>query len=227
MKTTGGDDEQVIRVLLVEDDALAQRAVATYLAAADGIELAGVAGDGLDAIRIAGDLDVDVAIVDIHMPRLNGIETTRRLTRAPFNLKVLCFTALASDTLLMDALSAGASGFLLKTDSPELIQFGVRSAHSGDALISPQLVYQVLARTQTHSQPPADLSITDVDLVRLIGYGLTNAQIGEQLGYSVSTVKTYVSRLLTRLDKRNRAEIATLANEWGLIGEHQEPINQS
>lgn len=217
----GEPDQGTIRVLLVEDEALAQRAIAAYLAVADGIQLVGVANDGLEAIQLATEVAADVAIVDIHMPRLNGIETTRRLTLSPFNLKVLCFTALASDELLMDALSAGASGFLLKSDSPELIQHGVRSAHSGDALISPQLVCQVLARVQTRTQPPADLSATEVDLVRLIGYGLTNAQIGTRLGYSISTVKTYVSRLLARLDRRNRAEIATLAYEWGLVDERK------
>lgn len=221
MNTTAPPDDHEIRVLLVEDDPLARKAVATYLGAAGGMCLAGVACDGVEAIQLASDMNADVAIVDIHMPRLNGIEATRRLTKEPFNLKVLCFTALASDDVLMDALSAGASGFLLKSDSPELIQHGVRSAYSGDALISPQLVCQVLARASVRSQPPAELSYVDIELVQFVGLGLTNAQISKRMGYSTSTVKTYVSRLLGRLGKRNRAELATLAYEWGLIDERR------
>lgn len=211
---------QLIRVLLAEDDELAQRAIASYLAAAQHMTLVGVAADGLAAIRLAKTVTADVAIVDIHLPKLNGIEVTRRLTSAPFNLKVLCFTALAGDSVLMDALAAGASGFLLKSDSPELIQHGIRAALEGDALISPQLVKQVLAGRQARARPPADLSNLELELVRLVGSGLTNAQIGAQLNYSTSTVKTYVSRLLGRLGRANRAGLAALAYEWGLVG-HQ------
>lgn len=207
-----------VRVLLAEDDALAQRAIATYLAAAPGMKLVGVAADGVSAIQLARSVPADVAIVDIHLPKLDGIEVTRQLTSPPLNLKVLCFTALASDAVLMDALAAGASGFLLKSDSPELIQHGVRAALDGDALISPRLVQRVLATRRSRARPPADLSQLDLDLVRLVGRGLTNAQIGAELNYSTSTVKTYVSRLLGRLGRANRAALAALAYEWGLVG---------
>ena len=222
-------DNQPIRVLLAEDEDLAQDAIRIYLAAAQGMELVGVARDGLAALRMAEQIPADVAIVDIRMPRMNGIETTRRLVAPPFNLKVLILTHIASDQVLTDALEAGASGFLLKSASPELIQHGIRAAQHGDSLISPQLVIRVLSRRRARAAPPADLSPTDRRLVALVGLGMSNAQIAETMNYTTSTVKTYISRLLTKLGRSNRAGLAALAYEWDLVGpgptENNPPIN--
>lgn len=209
--------EPRIRVMLVEDDPLAQQAIRTYLSRPSDIELVGVAGDGVEALEVAAEVQPDVAIVDIHMPRMGGIELTERLTAPPSAIRVVCFTALGDDRVMLEALNAGASGFLLKSDSPGLILHGVRSAYSGDALVSPKLVAAVLANTRIRSTPP-DLSDTDRELLTLIGRGLSNAEIAQELFLATSTVKTYVSRLLSRLDRPNRASLAALAHEWGLVG---------
>ena len=204
-----------IRVLLAEDDPFAQEAVRAYLSRASDMELVGVAGDGEEALATARAVVPDVAIVDIHMPRLDGITVTARLV--PLGVKVVCFTALGDDRTLIRALDAGASGFLLKSDNPGLILHGVRSAYSGDALVSPKLVSALLRGTVTRSEPPAHLTDVDRQLLGLIGSGLSNAEIAEQMHLAPSTIKTYVSRLLSRLDRPNRAALAALAYEWRLV----------
>ena len=212
--------EHRIRVLLVEDDPLAQRAVEAYLSRAKDMELVGIASDGEAAIPAAHELRPDVAIVDIHLPRLSGIEVTAKLTAPPLNCKVACFTALGDDRTLMQALQSGASGFLLKTDTPGLLIHGVRSAYNGDALISPKLVATLLRSSTTHhSEPPATLTNSDKKLLGLIGAGLSNLEIATTLHLAPSTIKTYVSRLLTKLNRPNRAALAALAYEWRLITE--------
>ena len=217
MTTAMGTDRRAIKVILVEDDQLAQLAIQTYLSKASDMELVGVAADAVDAIALATALKPDVAIVDIHLPGMSGIELTRYLTKPPAQTRVVCFTALGDDRMMLQALDAGASGFLLKSDSPGLIIHGVRSAHSGDALVSPKLVASVLEGTRPKTAPPRDLTTTDRELLRLIGKGRSNAEIGKEMYLATSTVKTYVSRLLGRLGRPNRASLATLAHEWGLV----------
>ncbi|MFV0429826.1 MAG: response regulator [Arachnia sp.] len=207
----------VIRVLVAEDDPLARHAIETYLARANDIELLEMAHDGEAAVRMAQELKPDVAIVDIHMPKLDGVEVARELSKPPLNCKVVCFTALGDETTMMDALAAGASGFLLKSDNPGLILHGVRSAYSGDSLVSPKLVAELLRHTPARSRPPVHLSDADRHLLTLIGRGLSNAEIAEELYLSPATVKTYVSRLLARLERPNRTSLAALAHEWGLV----------
>lgn len=207
-----------IRVMLAEDDPLAQRAIETYLSRAVDIQLVGVASDGEEAVSLAHEVGPDVAIVDIHLPKLDGIGVTQQLTSPPLNCKVVCFTALGDDRTLMRALESGASGFLLKADNPGLVLHGVRSAYSGDALVSPKLVASLLRTSTTqHSDPPADLSDSDRRLLGLIGQGMTNAEIAEVMFLAPTTIKTYVSRLLAKLDRPNRAALAALAHEWRLV----------
>lgn len=207
-----------IRVLLAEDDPLAQHAVKTYLSRATDIELVGVASDGAEAIRLARELTPDVAIVDLHMPQLDGIEVTAQITPPPLCCRVVCFTALGDDRTLLRAIQAGASGFLLKSDNPGLILHGVRSAYSGDALVSPKMVSSILrAATTRHTPPPAHLTDSDKQLLGHIGRGLSNADIATEMFLAPSTVKTYVSRILARLEQPNRAALAALAHSWGLV----------
>lgn len=207
-----------IRVMLAEDDPFAQRAVESYLSRATDIELVGIASDGEEAISLARELRPDVAIVDIHMPKLDGIDVTAQLTVPPLNCKVVCFTALGDDRTLMRAIQVGASGFLLKTDNPGLVLHGIRSAYSGDALVSPKLVANLLrVSTTQRSEPPPGLTPKEKQLLGLIGSGLTNTEIAEEMFLSHNSVKTYVSRLLTKLRRPNRAALAALAYEWSLV----------
>ena len=211
------DAQPTIRVLLAEDDPLARRAVDNYLSRAADIELIGVAVDGEQAVKLATELRPDVCLVDVHMPKMDGIEVTRIVTAPPLNCRAVCFTALGDDRTLTRAIQMGASGFLLKTDSPALIMHGIRSAYSGDALVSPKLVATLLSNTLARTAPPADLGQIDTQLLTLIGRGLSNAEIGEELHLATSTVKTYVSRLLRKTDSRSRAQLAARAHEWGVV----------
>ena len=206
-----------IRVLLAEDDPLAQHAINLYLSRSPDLRLVGTLSDGVTALEAAPKLRPDVAVVDIRMPNLDGIATTRRLTAANANCKVVCYTAFADDDALVDALDAGASGFVLKTDSPGLLLHAVRAAHRDELLISPQLLKAYLTRKQLRSQAPDDLTDSEVRLLALIGEGLSNADIAARTDLTVSTIKTYVSRLLTRLDLPNRTTLAARAHEWGLV----------
>ncbi len=210
-------DATPIRVMLAEDDPLAQHAVAAYLGRAPDLELVGTAADGPAALDLAGSCSPDVAVVDVNLPLLDGIQVTAALTSRPRPVRVVCFTALGDDRVLYRALQAGASGFLLKSDAPGLILHGIRSAFSGDSLVSPKLVASLLAAHRARSAPPPGLTQGDKDLLRLIGAGRSNAEIADELCLATSTVKTYVSRLLGRLERPNRAALAALAHEWGLV----------
>lgn len=207
-----------IRVLLADDDPVAQRAIATYLARTPDLELVATAGDGVAAVQLGLQWRPDVAIVDIHMPKLGGIETTKRLTSPPISCAVICLTALGDDLTLHRALNAGASGFLMKSDSPGLIQHAIRAAHNGDALVSPRLVRQLLgSRIARNSEPPSDLTQIELRLLGHLGTGMSNAEIGVELELATSTVKGYISRLLARLELTNRTALAAKAHEWGLV----------
>lgn len=206
-----------IRVLLAEDDPLAQHAINLYLSRSPDLRLVGTLSDGVTALEAAPKLRPDVAVVDIRMPNLDGLATTRRLTAANASCKVVCYTAFADDDALVDALDAGASGFLLKTDSPGLLIHAVRAAHRDELLISPQLLKAYLTRKQARSQAPEDLTDSEIRLLALVGEGLSNADIATRTDLTVSTIKTYVSRLLTRLDLPNRTTLAARAHEWGLV----------
>lgn len=208
----------LIRVLLAEDDPFVHHAMTVYLENAADIELVGIASDGEAALALAHELRPDVAIVDIHLPKLDGVGLTARLCAPPLNCKVVCYTVLADDQTLRNALAAGASGFMIKTDRPGLVMHAVRSAYSGDALISPKLLVRLLQDAAPQSKPPEFLDAADLELIRLVGDGLSNAEIAEKLHLAPSTIKTYVSRLLTRLERPNRTSLAGLAYQWGLCG---------
>lgn len=207
-----------IRVLVAEDDPFAQRAIVTYVARAADISIVGVASDGRTALRMVGELEPDVLLTDIHMPGLDGVELIERALSLPRPPRALCFTALGDEPTMRAALEAGASGFLLKVDPPDLLVQAIRITNNGEALVSPKLLAGVLNAFTRRGNPPPDLSPTEIDLVRLVGTGLDNTEIARELSLAPSTVKTYVSRLLRRIDCRSRAQMAARAHEWGLVG---------
>ncbi len=206
-----------IRVVVAEDDPLAQMAIESYVARADDIEIVGSATDGAPALELVKSLKPDVLLTDIHMPQMSGVELIRKVFALTDPPRVLCFTVLGDEHTMRTALEAGASGFLLKVDPPDMLIHGIRSAYHGDALVSPRLLATVLRQFQRQVQPPADLGETELELVRLVGKGLDNAQISEAIYLAPSTVKTYVSRLLKKTQSHSRAQLAAKAHEWGLV----------
>jgi DNA-binding NarL/FixJ family response regulator len=204
-------------VIAAEDDPLAQRTIAAYLAGAADIALVGVCGDGAEALELVIRASPDVLLTDIQMPGMDGIELIRRALALSHPPRALCFTSLGEEATMRAALAAGASGFLLKADPPELLVQAIRSVRDGDALVSPRLTVSILRSLTTLGSPPAHLTKAELDLVRLVGEGKDNAEISAALCLAPSTVKTYLSRLLPRTDSRSRAQLAARAHQWGLV----------
>lgn len=207
----------MIRVVAVEDDPLAQRAIRSYLSQVPDIELVGIASDGPAGLELIRRAEPDVLITDLHMPGMNGIALIEAVFELPNAPRSLCFTAVGDEPSMRAALAAGASGFLLKVDPPGLLVQAVRSAFEGDALVSPKLTAQVLRSIGPSGSRPEGLSEADLELLNLVGAGLDNTDIGRNLHLAPSTVRTYVSRLLRKTESRSRAQLAARANAWGLV----------
>ncbi|MER5184458.1 response regulator transcription factor [Streptomyces sp. NPDC002896] len=216
-----------IRVLIADDQAMVRAGFAMILAAEDDIEVVAEAGDGLQAVELAGRHRPDVVLMDIRMPRLDGLEALRRLTRpgtvAP--PKVVVVTTFDDDEYVHRALHDGACGFLIKDSGPALLVEAIRAAASGEALVSPSITVRLLrqlnstATTRRRAQGAVHsaLSARELDLVRLVARGLTNAEIAAELSISVGTVKTHLGNVQSKLAARNRVEIAAWAWESGLV----------
>jgi DNA-binding NarL/FixJ family response regulator len=213
-----------IRVLIADDQAMVRGGLRLILEDQDDITVVGEAADGVAAIEAARRLRPDVCLVDIRMPRLDGLEVTRALAgpgvAAP--LRVIVVTTFDLDEYVYGALRGGAAGFILKDAGPALLVEAVRAAHAGDALVSPSITLRLLR----HLKPPgralaadARLSGRELEVVRLIARGRTNQEIGAELFISLSTVKGHVSTVQTKLGLRNRVEIAAWAWEHGVAGE--------
>ncbi|MEU6159820.1 response regulator transcription factor [Streptomyces sp. NPDC047130] len=210
-----------IRVLLADDQAIVRTGMAMILAAEDGIEVVAQAADGVEAIQQAEAHRPDVVLMDIRMPRLNGIEALRHLCRpgAPHAPKVVMVTTFDDDEYVHQALRDGACGFLLKDAGPRLLAEAVRSAASGEALISPSITVRLLRRftgPDTAPARPSPLSRRETEVTVLVSRGHTNTEIAAALHISAGTVKTHLTNIQTKLGLRNRVEIAAWAWESGL-----------
>lgn len=211
-----------LRLVLVDDQELVRSGFRLILERA-GFEVVGEAGDGLEAIDVVRAAGPDVVLMDVRMPRLDGIEATRRLVAELPDLRVLALTTFDLDEYVYAAVRAGASGFLLKDVSPDDLVQGVRAVARGDTMLAPSLTRRLLERYAAGPQPGtlppalADLTERELDVLRLVAGGLSNADIGGRLFLSEATVKTYVSRLLAKLHLRDRVQLAVLAYESGLV----------
>lgn len=209
-----------MRVLVADDQDLVRTGFRLILERA-GIEVVAEAEDGVEAVALARQHRPDVVIVDIRMPRMDGIEATRRILTAPDPPKVLALTTYDLDEYVYGVIRAGASGFLLKSVSPAGLVQGVRVIAAGEALLAPAVIERLVER---HGATPASLpeavrALTgrETEIAKLVARGLANSEIAALLFLSEATVKSYVSRLLAKLDVRDRVQIAVLAYESGLV----------
>jgi DNA-binding NarL/FixJ family response regulator len=215
-----------IRVLVVDDQALVRTGFRMIVDAEPGIEVVAEAADGIEAIDQAARLHPDVVLMDIRMPRLDGVEATRRLTSAAGDHapRVVILTTFDLDEYVLEALRAGASGFLLKDVPPEDLVEAIRVVADGNALLAPSVTRKLIDRFAqlpvTGSGTPAgldQLTEREVEVFRLLARGLSNAEIADSLFVGETTVKTHVGRILTKLNLRDRVQVVVLAYESGVI----------
>lgn len=215
----------LITVLLVDDDPLVRAGLAMIIASADDLQVVGEGGDGLEAIDATQEHRPRVVLMDIRMPRLDGIAATARLRAIPDPPEVLVLTTFQSDGYVLDALRAGASGFLLKDTPPTEILAAIRQVAGGGTTLSPSIARTVIdhiaqsagdERRAAAEAALARVSEREREVAVEVGRGLSNAEIAAALFLSEATVKAHVSRLLTRLDLNNRVQIAMLVHDAGL-----------
>jgi DNA-binding NarL/FixJ family response regulator len=215
-----------VRILICDDQALIRTAYTTIFGVQPGFAVAGTATDGEQAVRLARELRPDVVLMDIRMPVLDGIEATRRLAGPGVAdpLRVLVVTTFNLDEYVYQALRAGAAGFLLKDAQPAELLAGVRAVAAGDALVSPAVTRRLIGHfgerirpAEATAVPAGLLAPRETQVLALIARGMTNAEIAAELRLSQETVKTYVSRILTKLDLRDRVHAVVYAYETGLV----------
>jgi DNA-binding NarL/FixJ family response regulator len=216
-----------LTVLIVDDQELVRAGFRMILDAEDDIEVAGEAANGQEAVAEAQRLQPDVVLMDVRMPILDGIEATRRLlATGGMDSKVVMLTTFDMDEYVYDALRAGASGFLLKDVPPEQLVSGIRAVAKGDALLAPSVTRRVIEEfvrrppSSVRTLPPelAELTDRELEVLKLIARGLSNAEIAKELFVSETTVKTHVAHVLMKLGVRDRVQAVVLAYECGLAG---------
>ena len=216
-----------IRVLLVDDQPLLRTGFRMILSAEPDLQVVGEAADGAAAVEIAGRLRPDVILMDIRMPGMDGIEATRRLAGPGVEdpARVLILTTFGLDEYVVEALRAGASGFLLKDTPPEDLIEAIHVIAAGEALLAPSVTRRLLDRfasrlpipAETASPALADLTERELEVLRLVAQGLSNAEIADRLVVSETTVKTHVSHVFAKLDLRDRVQAVILAYQVGLV----------
>jgi DNA-binding NarL/FixJ family response regulator len=215
-----------IRVLLVDDQQLVRTGFRMILADEEGIEVVGEAADGVQALEVAGRLRPDVVVMDIRMPNMDGVEATRRLVAEDGESpRVLVLTTFDADEHAVEALRAGASGFLLKDVTPPDFARAIRTVAAGEALIAPSVTRRLLERfarlsvpaDEKHAEALRDLTEREREVLKLVAQGLANREIAEHLTLAEPTVKTHVSHLLLKLGMRDRAQLVVLAYEVGVV----------
>jgi DNA-binding NarL/FixJ family response regulator len=216
-------NEQPVRVLIVDDDALMRAGLRGVLSNDERIEVVGEAGDGRDALYRTRLLQPDVVLMDVRMPDLDGISATQKVLADLPEVKVVILTTFEQDDYIFGALSAGASGFLLKRTAPEELVAAIHTIAAGDSLLSPSVTSRVIGRMAQHPAPDAsrdvrldELTAREREVLELVARGLSNGEIAAALVIEESTVKTHVRRILAKLDVRDRVQAVIFAYESGL-----------
>jgi DNA-binding NarL/FixJ family response regulator len=211
-----------IRVLVADDQSMVRAGFRMLLAREADIAVVAEAANGVEAVQKAARFDPTVVLMDIRMPELDGLEATRRILAANDLARVLILTTFDLDEYVYEALSAGASGFVLKDDPPEQLIAAIRTVAAGDALLSPAITKRVIrqfARLPRPAPPEElrDLTAREDEVLRLIARGMSNAEIAEELFISEGTVKTHVTHVLQKLNLRDRVQAVVLAYQTGLV----------
>ncbi|HEX5595816.1 MAG TPA: response regulator transcription factor [Micromonosporaceae bacterium] len=223
-----------MRVVLVDDEPLLRQSLAMIIDAEPGLAVVGEAGDGIEAIAVTKATVPDVVIMDVRMPRLDGIEATRGICRLPelAQTRVLVLSVFDLDEYVFHALRAGASGFLLKDSRPDDLLNAIRRTHSGESLFAPsilaRLVEHYVYKRHTVVAGPVQsrlgqLTAREAEVLGLIGQGLSNDEIAEHLTISVKTVKSHISHLLSKLAARDRVQLVIAAYDAGLVNSVSAP----
>ncbi|MEN8654967.1 response regulator transcription factor [Streptomyces sp. 21So2-11] len=226
-----------IRVMLVDDQVLLRTGFRMVLAAQPDMEVVAEAGNGEEAVEVLRTAEVDVVLMDVRMPKLDGVEATRRICAQPDAPKVLILTTFDLDEYAFSGLKAGASGFMLKDVPPAELLSAIRSVHSGDAVVAPSTTRRLLDRfapmlPSTGKEPRQKelerLTGREHEVMLLVAQGLSNGEIAARLVLSEATVKTHVGRILTKLGLRDRVQVVVLAYESGLVraGGGSAPLGQ-
>jgi DNA-binding NarL/FixJ family response regulator len=212
-----------IRVVLADDQPLIRAALRMVITDVPDIDVAGEAGTGAEVAELAGTLCPDVVVMDIRMPVMDGIEATRLITAGPSPARVVVLTTFDDDEYVYAALRAGASGFLVKDMALEEILAAIRTVAAGDALIAPAVTRRLIAEFARRPDPVtgqrtiSGITEREREVLTLVGRGLSNIEIAAGLTLSIATVKTYVTRLLTKLDARDRVQLVIIAYDAGLV----------
>jgi DNA-binding NarL/FixJ family response regulator len=208
----------VIRVLLADDQRIVREGLGTLLGLLEGIELVGTAADGEEAVALAVERDPDVVLMDLRMPRVDGIEAIRRLTARGDRPRAIALTTYADDASVLGALRAGARGYLTKDAGADDIRAAVEAVARGDAALDPSVQHHVVAAlaAPAHPELPDDLTPREAEVLGLIAEGLTNSEIAERLVVSGATVKSHVNRIFFKTGARDRAQAVVYAYANGL-----------
>ena len=212
----------MIRVLVADDQSMVRAGFRMLLAGEEDIEVVAEASNGLEAVDKAARFDPTVILMDIRMPELDGLEATRRILATDDTARVLILTTFDLDEYVYEALRAGASGFVLKDDSPEQLIAAIRTVAAGDALLSPTITKRVIQKfaRMPRPSPPKELdglSEREREVFRLMARGLSNGEIAQELYISETTVKTHVTHILQKLNLRDRVQAVVLAYQTGIF----------
>lgn len=215
-----------IRVLVVDDDALVRSALALMLGGQPDLVLVGEAADGIEALAMVEKEHPEVVLMDIRMPRMNGLDATTALMKLAQPPAVIVLTTFDADDHVLRAVAAGADGFLLKDTPPGDIVHAIRTVAAGDAMFSPSATRSLVSRLRSTAPTSRSSSATDrlkvltereLEVAVCVGRGLSNSQIASELYLSIPTVKSHVSRLLAKLDSTNRVQVAMVVHDAGLV----------